>query len=354
MVTAMDDFIAAILDVQYPPLQTDLNRRERICQDDLANKAAAMVTGELDGRARCLVRQAKGLVEGGVNCRAEEDVENANTGDLPTDKKVDSAHAKILHGLANSCPAIDLAFLGFPDQCVNPEGSVFSLAALLDCLFAAHHGEVFRLLDIAHPLTSPCGNGLIEVGELCDDGDREHAVGELCRANCSSVNCGDPDDSRGDPTIIDSLYILRTTVGLQSCALEICDVDSSGEVSLVDALIVLNRAAGIDVELNCPRLSLTCGNGSLDLLEECDDGDSDWNSGELCNRSCERVDCGDPNDSGAITTLDASFVLRTSIGLETCDLRVCDTTGNASIDSSDALLVLKKAVGLPILLTCPF
>jgi hypothetical protein len=54
-----------------------------------------------------------------------------------------------------------------------------------------------------------------------------------------------------------------------------------------------------------------------------------------------------------ITATDALFVLRTSVGLETCDLCVCDVNGSGSVTASDALAVLRTGVGQPVSLQCP-
>jgi hypothetical protein len=155
-------------------------------------------------------------------------------------------------------------------------------------------------------------------------------------------------------SVIDALFTLRVAVGLDSCALEVCDVDNSGRVSATDSLLLLQAAVGLDVEIECPRLSITCGNGTLDALEQCDDGDTEWDSGELCDHSCQRVACGDPNNTGTVTALDSSYILRSSVNLESCDLEVCDTDSSGAVASTDALMVLKAAVGLPVTLNCPF
>ncbi len=354
IIAAVDQYIANMLRVEYPALELELSRQQRNCQDLLAHKAADMVTNEFHSRERCLSKQERGKVPASTECRAEEELDAAATGHPGTDENLRVAHNKLLHQLPGNCRAIDLSELGFPNECVNPQAPVFSLAALVDCLFDTHHDPVFQVIDLIHPDTSPCGNGLIEIGERCDDGDRAHEIGESCRNNCAAVLCGDPDDSRGAVSVIDALFTLRVAVGLDSCALEVCDVDSSGRVSATDALLLLQAAVGLDVEIECPRLSITCGNGTLDTLEQCDDGDTEWDPGELCDHSCQRVACGDPNDSGTVTALDSSYILRSSVGLESCDLEVCDTDSSGAVASTDALMVLKVAVGLPVTLNCPF
>jgi hypothetical protein len=53
-------------------------------------------------------------------------------------------------------------------------------------------------------------------------------------------------------TASDALFVLRTAVGSQTCALCLCDVDGGGSVTATDALLTLKRAVGQSVPLNCP------------------------------------------------------------------------------------------------------
>jgi hypothetical protein len=72
--------------------------------------------------------------------------------------------------------------------------------------------------------------------------------------------------------------------------------------------------------------------------------------------------CGDPvvNVYGeppvpekVITASDALLILRTAVGLEACEPCVCDVNDSGSITASDALAVLGAAVGQPVQLSCP-
>lgn len=67
-------------------------------------------------------------------------------------------------------------------------------------------------------------------------------------------------------------------------------------------------------------------------------------------------DCGQPTSTGiSPKTSDALTILRESVGLATdCDSAacICDVNNNKSITTTDALLVLKKAVGQPVSLNC--
>ncbi len=96
-----------------------------------------------------------------------------------------------------------------------------------------------------------CGSSTIEWGEGCDDGDTDFEFGDLCSADCQQVGCGHPTGSTGpNPTAADALFVLRVSVQLVECALEICDANESGGVETVDALLVLRSAVGL-LTLSC-------------------------------------------------------------------------------------------------------
>jgi hypothetical protein len=66
-------------------------------------------------------------------------------------------------------------------------------------------------------------------------------------------------------------------------------------------------------------------------------------------------DCGQPVAAGPVA-VDALEVLRTALGSSDCgghDDCICDVNGSASITASDALTVLRKAVGQNVSLDCP-
>jgi len=65
-------------------------------------------------------------------------------------------------------------------------------------------------------------------------------------------------------------------------------------------------------------------------------------------------DCSIPITTGPEPkSSDCLFILRTGVGLSSCELCVCDTTGNLAISAGDALACLKVAVGQDVELNCP-
>ena len=64
------------------------------------------------------------------------------------------------------------------------------------------------------------------------------------------------------------------------------------------------------------------------------------------------VVCGDATLDGAISASDALGALLAAIGSRYCSRLLCDTDGDGTIDSSDALLVLHVVVDEPVVLDC--
>lgn len=97
-------------------------------------------------------------------------------------------------------------------------------------------------------------NGTVRGGDtpfartFCDDDGTDLTCGTT---RCRSV----PRNPNGTalPTAKDALIFLRAAVALESCPVCVCDVDASGAVTSSDASLVLKRAVGDSVTLNCPR-----------------------------------------------------------------------------------------------------
>lgn len=63
--------------------------------------------------------------------------------------------------------------------------------------------------------------------------------------------------------------------------------------------------------------------------------------------------CGDFNGDGRISASDALSVLKAAVGTGTCAFAVCDYTGDGKLTASDALATLKTAVGQSVTAKCP-
>jgi len=104
------------------------------------------------------------------------------------------------------------------------------------------------------------------------------------------------------------------------------------------------------VETSSTTLSASqCGDGFVETPEECDAGPAAWSPGMACRNDCTLLACGDPDGDGKLTATDALFVLRGATGTQACDACVCDvdaSAGAAPVSVSDALRVLRIAIGL--------
>lgn len=63
--------------------------------------------------------------------------------------------------------------------------------------------------------------------------------------------------------------------------------------------------------------------------------------------------CGDRSGDGKISATDALLVLRAAVGLVSCDPWICDVNASGGVSAADALLILRVAVGLDATLLCP-
>lgn len=75
--------------------------------------------------------------------------------------------------------------------------------------------------------------------------------------------------------------------------------------------------------------------------------------GSIATPSTKPVVCGDFTGDGKITASDALGVLKAAVGSGTCGLAVCDFTGDGKVSAADALATLKTAVGQPVTAKCP-
>jgi cysteine-rich repeat protein len=171
--------------------------------------------------------------------------------------------------------------------------------------------------------TSVCGNGLLEGGEVCDDGNR--VSGDGCSYDCLSKEtcgngyvdyvkgemCDDGNGSDGDACENDCT--------LPKCGNNIIDV---GEVC-DDG----NNMDGDGCSRDC-KSTEKCGNGILDPGEECDDGNRTDHDG--CQSTCKRERCGDgitdpadTSNNGVAEECDDDNDVNTDGCLNSCKLATC-------------------------------
>ncbi|MBI5504408.1 MAG: DUF4215 domain-containing protein [Deltaproteobacteria bacterium] len=217
-----------------------------------------------------------------------------------------------------------------------------------------------------------CGNGVVDSTEQCDDGNL--VEGDGCDSTCLATGCGSQivtgaeecDDGNTDDT--DACI---------SCDAAFCgdgftwnDVEECDDANDIDTDACLDnckRARCGDGELRPDAESCDdgdtsgnnddclndcaiarCGDGYLHLgTDECDDGN--LAGGDGCDGSCRlEADCGFFTKSGLrVTASDALLVLKTAVGLTSlCPMRSCDRDHDGSVTAVDALWTLRCAVGI--------
>ncbi|NMC72338.1 MAG: DUF4215 domain-containing protein [Myxococcales bacterium] len=178
-----------------------------------------------------------------------------------------------------------------------------------------------------------CGDGTIDTGEECDDGNADNT--DACLSDCRNAGCGDGftwagveacDDGNsvpGDGCEDDCTWSCETPAdcddgeacnGAESCSAHVCAPGAPPPEGAA-----CRTAAGDDGSCRggiCARAG--CGNGYLELGEECDDGNTD--NTDACLADCRNASCGD----GFVRT-----------GVEECDgasprtcTTSCSTTGS--------------------------
>ena len=99
---------------------------------------------------------------------------------------------------------------------------------------------------------SLCGNSHIDGDEECDEGVTEMEPGMQCTIHCKLTKCGQPVSiDAPEPLASDALLTLEAAVDFRACEIAVCDVNQSSDVTATDALLILRKAVGLDVTLNC-------------------------------------------------------------------------------------------------------
>lgn len=262
-----------------------------------------------------------------------------------------------------------------------------------------HGRRIDRLLVATSP--SACGNGAVEPGEQCDDGNRDD--GDGCDHDCTDTACGNGivtgEEVCDDGNLVDGDGctsrctipgcgdgILETygeecddgnTVDTDACT-NACDVARCGDGIVHEGVEACD--SGEDRLAPCNRFCqpAVCGDGDLrPYFEACDDGanercpedcslaicgdrvtsygfeecdPTDRNSTTECSADCRLRDlCGDVDADGSVTVRDALRILRKSVdATRLCPMGICDLDGNGTIAARDALLGLFKSVGIEV------
>jgi cysteine-rich repeat protein len=163
-------------------------------------------------------------------------------------------------------------------------------------------------------ITDDCGNGIIDPGEACDDGNSRDD--DIC-CGCVYDGCGRCGDGVLDPgEACDD----NNNASCDGCRADCWSNETcgNGAIDCGEECDDGNQISGDDCSSAC-RLE-GCGNGLLDPGEACDDGNTlscdgctaDCLAGEACGNGV--VDCGEECDGGPLPTENCDF---------DCTLPVC-------------------------------
>ena len=127
-----------------------------------------------------------------------------------------------------------------------------------------------------------CGDGITDLGEACDDGNLDDTDG--CRSDCTIPVCGDGITDAGEEC--DDGNLDETDGCHSNCTVARC---GDGYLDQGEQCDDNNNVDGDGCQANCRNP--ICGDGILDAGEQCDDGN--LINGDGCQADCMNAICGD-------------------------------------------------------------
>lgn len=143
---------------------------------------------------------------------------------------------------------------------------------------------------------NPCGNGIVETAEQCDDGNIDSS--DSCIATCVKAVCGDGFVHIG-VELCDNGWLLRNDGG------DTHDGDIDAETNMVDGGTCTSHCG-----------PPTCGDGVVQPPEVCDD--KNFDDTDACLSSCLPARCGDGFVRAGVETCDDGDTLDTNDCTTSC------------------------------------
>jgi cysteine-rich repeat protein len=136
-------------------------------------------------------------------------------------------------------------------------------------------------------VAATCGDGELDVGEECDDGNA--ADDDACLATCRAARCGDGEVRSGIEQCDDGNGVSGDGCDA-TCHAEQATGCGDGTVAAGEACDDNNNVSGDGCSAACETES--CGDGIVQsAAEQCDDGNAD--DGDGCVAGCKLAACGD-------------------------------------------------------------
>ena len=224
-----------------------------------------------------------------------------------------------------------LAFVGCDDDSSKDDTDTDTLIDLV------HDQDLFEfeLEDEVEEVEPSCGNGVVDDGEECDDGeDNSDSTPDACREDCTEARCGDAVQDDGEECDEGED---NSDEDADACRMD-CTNPYCGDGVVDDGEACDDGEDNSDSDPDACRSDCSepiCGDGVIDEGETCDDGEDNSDSdADACRTNCQVASCGDgvlddgescdDGDQNSDTTADAC---RT-----TCELAGC---GDGIVDSSE-------------------
>ena len=158
-----------------------------------------------------------------------------------------------------------------------------------------------------------CGDGSVQAGEECDDGNADNTDG--CLNTCVAASCGDGFVQAGVEACDDG-NADNADICLDTCVAASC---GDGFVGPGEACDDGNQVSDDDCTNACALPS--CGDGVVQDDEECDDGNAD--DSDACISTCLTAKCGDTYVQAGVETCDDANGVDTDACPGTCQSAKC-------------------------------
>lgn len=301
---AAGDSVHELLDLQAPT--PPVSDRQDRCFGSASRRSRNALYALIQWRAECFARDD--VLGGGVlDCGANNTPPGASqsTGDVLVDKHLQPPIENLGKHLRPSCD-VSLTDLGFDLVIPEHSGGGFIGRVTVDDVFDSLNDRIaesaYMAMGELFPAVTFCGNGVVDAGEACDDGNNVSNDG--CDRDCSASACGNGSIDGGSPLDLlgeecDDGNNAAEDGCSPTCIVEVC---GNGDINLGWGEICDDAGESPTCDDNCTPAA--CGDNTLNTSagEQCDNGvANDSNVPDACGDGsgpslrgpCELPSCGD-------------------------------------------------------------